>query len=257
MSKSSDSDAARLGEAIVGALDWWRDAGVDFDFVDAPQDWLADHATAPTRQQVGKSRRTPESGETVATIPRAGGDRNGWPPDLAAFQDWWLKEPSLAPAGLCRVPPAGPAGAALMVLVSMPEAEDSVTLLSGRGGKLIDAMLAAMGLRRDQTYLASILPARIVAPDWSDWKARQLGDVVKHHVALAQPQRILILGRSIISALSDNDSPHNLSNLPVFNHEGVSTPAIATYELEALLARPALKANLWNRWLDWTGNELA
>lgn len=257
MSGATESDGAWLGEAVSGALDWWRDAGLDFAFVDTPQDWLAAAAPTPADGRIAPARAKTEPEQSVATIPLAGGARDSWPAVLEAFAPWWLEEPSLAPAGLQRVSPCGPAGAALMVLVAMPEAEDSDTLLSGRGGKLIDAMLGAIGTGRSKTYLASVLPARITAPDWADWKARRMGDVLQHHIALVRPQRLLVLGRSLVSALIDNDSPHSLSNLPSFNHEGGSTPAMATYDLDALLARPAFKASLWNRWLEWTGNQEA
>ncbi|WP_225206326.1 uracil-DNA glycosylase family protein [Novosphingobium huizhouense] len=251
MNGTDPREGARLADAVDAALGWWRDAGLDFAFGDAPQDWLA--SAAPAKATRAKAPAPPV--EAVASVPPAGGDRAHWPTTLEAFAAWWLAEPSLAPPGLLRVAPSGSAGAPLMILVAMPEAEDGTTLLSGRGGRLVDAMLAAMGLRREDSYLASILPARIAAPDWTEWKARRLGDVLQHHVALARPQRLLVFGKTLVSALIDHDSPHKLSDLPTFNHEGGSTAAISTYDLDALLARPAFKASLWNRWLEWTGNE--
>ncbi|WP_264424246.1 uracil-DNA glycosylase family protein [Novosphingobium sp. KCTC 2891] len=237
------------------ALDWWRDAGVDCAFVDDPQDWLA--ASRPVVPPTPAQRKAMAEAEVVAAIPPIGADRAGWPSELAGFAAWWMAEPSLAPAGARRVPPAGPAEAELMVLVAMPEEEDSERLLSGRGGKMLDAMLAAMDLSRDRTYLTSVLPARIAVPDWADLASRRLGDVLAHHVALAQPRRLLVFGRSLVSTLLDNDSTHKRSDLRAFNHDGGSVPAISTYDLEALLAKPAFKASLWNRWLEWTGTEQA
>lgn len=237
-------------DAVDAAFDWWRDAGVDCAFVDEPQDWLA--AARPAPPPSIQQRKAAEQ-NAVAAVPPIGGDRAGWPTELAAFAPWWLSEPTLAPAGLQRVPPQGPVEAKLMVLVAMPEEGDSERLLAGRGGKMLDALLAAIGLSRDQIYLASVLPARIAVPDWVELKERRLGDVMAHHVALARPERLLVFGRSLVSALVDNDSPHSLSSLRTLNHEGGSTLAISTYDLEALLAKPAFKASLWNRWLEWTG----
>lgn len=254
MSEIANNESARLADALGAALDWWRDAGVDCAFVDDPQDWLAAARPAPSP----KAQRMAAAEPPAPTAPPpAGGAREGWPSTLAGFADWWMTEPSLSPAGTARIPPQGPEGADLMVLVAMPEAEDTTRLLSGRGGRMIDSMLAAMGLSRDQAYLASVLPTRIAMPDWDDWKARRLGDVLVHHVALARPKRLLIFGKSLVSTLIDHDSPHSLSDLRPLNHEGGSTPAISTYDLDALLARPAFKASLWNRWLEWTGTEQA
>src|SRR3546814_9582036 len=76
------------------------------------------------------------------------------PQDLAAFRQWWLSEPGLdtiGPRG--RIAPQGEAGAGLMVLVMDPEAGDSQSLLSGAQGRLIDAMLRAMGMARAEVYL--------------------------------------------------------------------------------------------------------
>ena len=68
------------------------------------------------------------------------------PADLAAFQKWWMEAPDLSPSrGFPRVPPRGERGAKLMVLVPQPEAGDSVRLLSGPQGRLLDAILAAIG----------------------------------------------------------------------------------------------------------------
>lgn len=254
MSEIATNDGMHVADAVAAAFDWWRDAGVDCAFVDDPQDWLAAARPVPTP----KPQRIMAAEPPAPTAPPpVGGPREGWPATLEDFANWWMAEPSLAPAGAPRVPPRGPEGAALMVLVAMPEADDTDGLLSGRGGRMIDSMLAAMGLSRDQTYLASVLPTRIALPDWDDWKARRLGDVLAHHVALARPQRVLVFGKTLVSALIDHDSAHSLSDLRPLNHEGGSTPSISTYDLDALLARPAFKASLWNRWLEWTGTEQA
>lgn len=255
MAESIADIRARAPALAAAAFDWWRDAGVDCAFVDDPQDWLAE---ARARDQAGSGAPRPVPARKVAEtpavtdIPRIGGPRDQWPATLADFPSWWLSEPSLAAAGLPRVPPAGPAQAGLMVLVAMPEEDDSETLLSGRAGRLLDAMLAAMGLPRAQTYIAAALPARIAAPDWTHLAETGMGDILAHHVALAAPRRMLVFGRSGISTLMGNDSPNNAANLDSFNHDGGRVPAASAHDLEAMLARPALKAGIWSRWLEWT-----
>lgn len=241
---------------VGAALDWWREAGVDLDYLDAPQDWLA----AARAQDVAAPSIPPPSdtgkpAPTAATArPQIGGARAQWPATLADFGAWWLTEPTLAEAPAARrVLPSGPAGAPLMVVVPMPEAEDDRVLLSGAQGRLLDAMLGAMGFARQDIYLASALPARLAAPDWRGLKEGGLGAVLAHHVALAGPKRLLVLGRTDVSPLLGHDPAKSAPFEPDVNHEGLSLAAFADYGLEAMLARPALKAGVWSRWLGWTG----
>lgn len=238
-----------FAHALRGALDWWRAAGVDCDFVDSPQNWLA--GAEPARE-VARSSPAILVPDQTADRPYIGGPQSRWPRTLADFAPWWLAEPSLAPAGLARLAPRGPAHAPLMVLVPMPQQDDDTQLLSGQGGRLADSLLAALGLDPAGVYIASALPAHVAMPDWPSLAAQGLGTVLAHHLALAQPQRVLVMGATGISTLIGHDSPQTLSDLPMLNHDRASVPAMATYDLDTLLARPARKAQVWHRWLDWT-----
>lgn len=243
--------------AVTAALDWWRDAGVDHAFVDDPQDWLAEARKPreaappapmkPLRELAAERDDSPKVAKVSA--------KSDWPQTLETFAPWWLAEPALAPAGLKRLPPVGAQGADLMILVPMPSADDGDALLSGRAGRLLDAMLAAMSIAREQTYLASALPAHVPMADWQVHKESGLGDVLLHHIALAAPKRLLILGASGISALLGHDPPNLAQSLRAINQEGPPLPALPAWDLEAMLQRPALKAGLWSRWLEWTGTE--
>ncbi|WP_421847309.1 hypothetical protein [Novosphingobium sp.] len=243
-----------LGQALEAALGWWAEAGVDMAFVDAPQDWLAAEAPAPATRQTPAlppvEKRPPRvSTQPVQAQPLAE-DRSAWPQKFEDFAAWWLSEPSLAPRGARRFAPHGPKGAPLMVLVPMPADDDGETLLSGRTGKLLDAMLGAMGINPASVYRASALPARIALPDWAGLGAAGLGAVLQRHVALAAPKRMLIFGRADISALLGHDLAHNAHHLRALNHENGSVPAGFEYDLETLLAKPGWKAGVWQRWLD-------
>lgn len=243
-----------LGDALEAALGWWADAGVDAAFVDAPQDWLAAETpapptrTAPALPPVEKRpQRVSAPGGTAQNIAE---DRSGWPQKFEDFAAWWLSEPSLTPRGARRLTPVGPQGAKLMVLVPMPAEDDGEVLLSGRCGKLLDGMLGAMGIDQGQVYRASALPARIALPDWAGLGASGLGAVLKRHIALAAPERMLVFGRSDISALLGHDLAHNAHHLRALNHDNGSVTAGFEYDLETLLAKPSWKAGVWQRWLD-------
>lgn len=239
---------------ITSALDWWRDAGVDCDFLDEPRQWLAppDEKRDDERRPERPGRVTVE--EAAAPALPARFDAATLPQDVAAFHQWWMKEPLLddgARAG--RVPPSGQAGAKLMIVVDMPEPADHQSLLSGPQGKLLDAMLRAFGTRREELYLASALPRAVPAPDWSVLSDRGLGQVLVHHVRLAAPERLIVFGGNVLPLLG-HELPQRPAVLRTFNQQGRTVPLLASRGLSALLAQPRWKAALWQAWLEWTRN---
>ena len=238
---------------IAAAQAWWREAGVDLTYADVATDWLAGARAAVVEPAAPHAPAPAESrSDAPPPAPRIGGDRAHWPTSLDAFGGWWLTEPTLDPApAALRVLPAGPPGAPLMVLVPMPEAGDEAALLAGRQGRLLDAILAEFGYRRDEIYLASVLPRPVAAPDWSALAGAGLSEVLAHHITLAAPQRLILFGRDVSSLLGHDPAQVAQSSL-AFNHEGMSVPLAFAPALEALLERPALKRGLWARWLDWS-----
>lgn len=237
---------------IAAALDWWREAGVDAVYSDEPKGWLADPETeAPAAEAIKPERTVPPPPPAV----KIGGPRAAWPQDLAAFRQWWLAEPSLDEGGLApRIAPSGEAGAELMVLVSMPEEADSDTLLSGPHGRLLNSFLAAAGLAPEQVYRAAALTRHTPLADWAELTAQGMGEVLAHHVALARPKRLLVLGR-VVLPLCGHDPAQGAQKLRSFNHEGGRVPALYEVGLERLLGNWQLRARLWQRWLDWTDGD--
>jgi DNA polymerase len=138
-----------------------------------------------------------------------------------------------------------------MVLVAEPERDDTTELLSGPHGRLLAAMLAAMGIAPDAAYVGSVLPRHTPHADWDEAAARGLGDLACHHVALVAPQRLIVFGSSILSLLG-----HDPANFPAgageFQHGGSTLPMLAARDLAVLLERPRWKAVFWQNWLDWT-----
>jgi DNA polymerase len=247
MDKRQDSD---LSDGFAAALEWWREAGVDCSFHDAPTSWIAPPAPAG---ESGKPDLPTEPDRAAPQTEPPVTDRSRWPQDLDAFAAWWLSEPWLDGGRTPeRVPPRGAQGAQLMCIVPEPEAIDSEHLLSGPQGKLLDAILAAMGIAPAERYIASVLPRHTPMADWQALAERGMGEVLAHHIALARPQRIIAFGGNILP-LFGNDLPNSDENLRRFNHEGVSIPLLAASDLAVLLARPRAKARLWRQWLDWTG----
>ena len=242
-----------LTEQIAAALDWWREAGVDGDLGDAPQCWLPPEI-AP---EIAGNEAPPASlAPKPAAIPPppAAVDRCAWPQAFGEFSPWWLADPWLDEGRTSgRVPPRGVQNPDLMILVAEPEREDGDSLLSGPQGRLLGAMLAAMGIAAESTYLASILPRPMPHADWKAIAARGLGELASHHIALAAPKRLIVFGSTILPLLG-HDPAHMSAASAQFQHGGITLPLLAARDLAVLLERPRWKAGFWQSWLDWTEN---
>ncbi len=259
-SPPSPPERSTLAEEFAAAQEWWRDAGVDYDYADDAAQWLSGPAasdTGPARQSPQKQRQeqpqTPGNEEAKPVTPTMlGGEKQNWPTDLAAFQNWWLAEPGLDGGGsFPRVAARGSTGAALMVIVAEPEQTDTNILLSGPQGQLLGNILAAMGIPREETYLAAALPRHTPMPDWVNLQAAGLDILLHHHIALAAPQKICVLGRNIWPLLGHNLA-HAAANLPDFNHDSRSVPVMGAEGLAELLRSAPRRARFWKRWLEWT-----
>jgi len=240
-----------LAEQVAAAQDWWREAGVDHDFADEPRNWLekpVESAEEPLRA-IAPAR--PEEQQ----IPPLGGSALGWPQSLADFAPWWVASDQLETGGTApRVAPRGVAGAELMVLIPMPEDSDRDRILSGPQGALIGNMLKAMGIAEGAAYLAAALPRRASHPDWSALAARDLGKVLVHHVNLAAPKRLLVLGRAMLPLFGHDPAQAGAKPRPIAL-EGCGVPALVSFGPEALLETPRFRKSLWQGWLDWTGGD--
>lgn len=238
-------------DRVAAAFDWWRDAGVDADFADAAQDWLA-APPLPAPAAATAAAPVPLAAPVQAALPppRLGGDAAHWPQDLAGFGHWWLSAPELDGGTTTgRVAPRGPHGAPLAILVEHPEAADTDRLLSGPHGRLIGALLRALGHDEDAVYVAAALPRHMPLPDWSALDAAGLGDIARHHLALAAPQRLITFGPNVSSLLGHapaNSGAHS----PPYYRIGASLPALAAPALESL-QRPGPKRLLWQTLLRW------
>ncbi len=245
----------QLAQAIAGALDWWRDAGVDCAFVDVPVSWLMDKSPAPEAAPAAPEPvQKPASGrpEMPAEQPVGRLDITALPTSLDGFAAWWLSEPTLAEGNVARrIAPRGAAGAELMIVVPEPEREDEAMLLSGPQGKLLDAMLQAFGLNAGQVYFASALPRHLPGADWAALGASGIGDVLVRHISLAAPKRLMVLGATVLPLLS-HDPPQGPADLRIFNHDSVNVPMLACRSLAALLEQPRWKARIWQAWLELT-----
>lgn len=215
-------------EAADAYLAWWNLAGADGAIGETPVNWLRP-APAPVA--------TPAA--AIESPPRQR------PQTLETFLSWLAEDADQPERRWPGSPilPAGPAHAPLMVVTDMPDPADigAGQLLADKAGQLFDAMLRAIDLDRADIHLASLFLSRppggmVEASDLMAAAAR-----MRTHVMLAAPQRLLLLGDRTIRALMPQDE----HRLPIFNHDGGTVAAFATFHPRLLLSQPAAKAESW------------
>ena len=247
----------RFSDELSGALDWWRDAGVDADFSDDPIDRLAEadaeRKAVETQSKPPAKTQPSQTGEIVEHSPAMlGGDQDLWPTNLEAFARWWMEESSLEAGGTGpRVAPRGPRGGQLMIVVSQPGPDDKDQLLEGRHGQLVQSFLRATGLDTAQVYYASALPRAVAMPDWRKLCAIGLGTLLAHHIAVAKPDRLLVLSRNILPLMGHDvaQGSHLLTSEHGMERD---VPVLAAAGPEELLRSAQRRKRLWQDWLDWT-----
>ena len=258
-----------LARELEAALAFWQAAGVSHDFHDDATAWLAEAPLAPSsgtgakpsgiaRKSAGPASPQPgivrDARSAPAVPPQAPRAKllgDSPPPDLATFRDWWMTAPGIASGqAYPRIAPRGDPGAALLVLVPQPEEADRVRLLEGPQGRLLANILAAMGLEESAVYIAAALPCHTPMADLPALAAGGMDAVTAHHIALAAPQKVLVLGTALAAMLGAGGA----DGLREINHAGAKVPVMTSETLEAMLHSPALKARFWRRWMEWSAS---
>ena len=147
------------------------------------------------------------------------------------------------------VPGVGDSAARLMIIGEAPGAEEDRRgePFVGRAGQLLDAMLAAMGLDRQQdVFITNVVKSR--PPENRDPTAEEIAACrpwLDAQLALIQPGVILAVGK--IAAQSLTGSRQAMGRLRDQWHRLGDTgiPLRATYHPAYLLRRPDAKARAW------------
>lgn len=215
---------------LAGLLEWWVEAGVDAAIQEDSRDWL--RPSTP----VAVAAAPPEAASNVAEPSHE---------TLNDLRDWLstsLQVP-LVSASASRILPHGPENAAVMLLSDAPALEDlaSGQPIGGDAWALAEKMLRAIGLGADEAYSASLscFPSAGARMTQSDLAA--CSDLARKHIALARPQRLLLLGDGPCRALLGQ--PLAAARGHTHKVEGVRT--VATFHPRWLLQRPSDKAKAW------------
>lgn len=230
-----------LAEQIRAALDWWRDAGVDYDFTYDVQPWLSEEKEEA--QDQGAAGKWTGSAPTQGHKPAV--DTIALPDKPDEFARWWASADNPFLAGPASpIAPRGVTKARLMMLVPMPEANDTDTLLSGPQGEMLANIGKALKIASEELYLASALPMYLPHPDWEALAKDGLGKALRHHLRLAAPERVLLFGTRLPGLLGHEGSPEKLREV-----EGIA--ALATFAPDRLLQHKRQRALLWERLQQW------
>ena len=115
----------------------------------------------------------------------------------------------------------------------------------GQAGKLLDNMLAAIGLKRgENVYIANVLKCRPPGNrNPEPQEVEKCTPFLKQQIALIRPKLIIAMGRFAAQTLLASDATIASMRGRVFRYEGV--PLIVTYHPAYLLRTLPDKAKAW------------
>jgi DNA polymerase len=197
-------------------------------------------------------RGEPEPGHEPP-MPEAAGEAPA-APVAGDGLDWAALREAVANCTRCRLHEtrtqtvfgAGNEAADWMIIGEAPGAEEDRRgePFVGRAGKLLDAMLRAVGQGREQVFIANILKCR--PPNNRDPKpdeSAQCRGYLERQIELVQPKIILAVGRIAAQLLLDTDAP--VGRLRGTTHRLGKTPLVVTYHPAYLLRSPSQKRKSW------------
>ena len=116
----------------------------------------------------------------------------------------------------------------------------------GRAGKLLNSMLRAIGLQREQVFIGNILKCR--PPGNRDPKPEEVAcceEYLKKQIAMIKPKIILTVGRVAAQNLLKSDTPIGQMRGQRYTYAGTDIPVVVTYHPAYLLRSPREKRKSW------------
>ncbi|MCL5954104.1 MAG: uracil-DNA glycosylase [Nitrospirae bacterium] len=130
----------------------------------------------------------------------------------------------------------------------------------GRAGELLTRMIAAMGYRREDVYIANVVKCRPPGnrvPEESE-RASCL-PYLKRQIAMISPEAMVLLGQTAaVSLLSRNEGISRLRGRETSLPDFPGIRVMPTYHPAYLLRNPAAKAQVWEdlkQVMGWLGKE--
>ena len=116
----------------------------------------------------------------------------------------------------------------------------------GRAGQLLKAMLRAVGLAREQVYIANVLKCR--PPNNRDPAPAESAECLPYleaQIGLLRPKILLAVGRIAAQNLLKTDAPLARLRQQVHTFGEAAVPLVVTYHPAYLLRTPADKRKAW------------
>ena len=115
----------------------------------------------------------------------------------------------------------------------------------GRAGQLLNAMLFALGLKREEVYIANVLKCRPPGNrDPQPDEVEKCEPFLIRQIALIRPRLIVALGRHAAHSLLKTEAPLSKLRGQRLSYQG--TPLIVTYHPAYLLRNPVDKRRAWD-----------
>jgi DNA polymerase len=175
-------------------------------------------------------------------------------PEGIAVMDWPALQSAVSACtgcGLCQgrqqaILGEGLPNADWMIVGDAPGEEEDKEGISfaGPAGLLLNNMLKALGLTRQQVYLTHALKCRTPSGrNATQVEVSHCAVYLSRQVALVQPKVILAMGRTAAMALLQSTEPLGKLRAEVQSFQGV--PVVVTYPPAYLLRNQADKAKAW------------
>jgi len=175
-------------------------------------------------------------------------------PEGIASMDWAQLQSAVAACTGCGLSQSrqqailgeGLASADWMIVGDAPgeEEDKAAQSFAGPAGQLLDNMLKALSLTREQVYLTHALKCRTpIGRNASQVEVSHCATYLARQVELVQPKVILAMGRTAALALLQSAEPLGKLRSQVQSFKGV--PVVVTYPPAYLLRNQADKAKAW------------
>jgi uracil-DNA glycosylase len=116
----------------------------------------------------------------------------------------------------------------------------------GPAGRLLNAMLRAIGLSREEVFIANILKCRPPRNrDPSPEEADACSSFLDRQIAMIEPRAMLAVGRISAQRLLATEQPVGKLRGVVHRYGDTAIPLVVTYHPAYLLRTPSAKAKSW------------
>jgi DNA polymerase len=212
--------------------------------------WLMRAPQAALPPIAARAQAPPPDGETATPVEEA------TPAAREAGTDWTVLKARVAACTRCSLAKSrtqtvfgvGDPNAEWLVVGEAPGAEEDRQgePFVGRAGQLLNAMLRAIGLGREQVYIANVLKCR--PPGNRDPAAAETLECLPYleqQISLLKPRILLAVGRIAAQNLLRTDVTLGRLRQQVHHFGLFRVPLVVTYHPAYLLRTPADKRKAW------------